>query len=1233
MQPLDPLAIALRGTTLIEASAGTGKTHTITTLYLRLLLEGTLSVGNILVVTYTNAAAAELRTRIRRRLRAALAALEAGNDPSDPVLDRFVRQRHAAGAFERDRTALLAALHGFDEEAIFTIHGFCQRALQEHAFESGAPFDIELITNQVRLLEEVVQDFWVRELCAAPPPFVRYVRRKVTPEALAGLAAKAVLDPAMPVLPAQRNAACDDGLTEWRRAHAQAAAIWRRERARILHLVCTSSALKRTSYNVNSITHHWAPQMDVALAEECPGFSKNFKAFAKFTTATLAAQTKKECSPPQHAFFDACTALLAADEVVCEWLADRLLSFRRALVECARVELRRRKEAAHTQFFDDLLQRMAEALATAAGPVLADKIRTQFAAALIDEFQDTDPVQYGIFRRIYHNSEAALFLIGDPKQAIYAFRGADIFAYIAAKRAAGSRGRTLITNWRSDPSLIRAVNTLFGRARAQFLFEEIPFLPAQPRADASDTLGGSAISRAPLQILFMPSADNKTISKESGNQQLPEIIAAEIVRLLDGAATINGRVVVPGDIAVLCRTNEQASRMQVALRGRRVPSVLQTEASVFDSPEAVEVERLVRAIADPGDTGAVRAALATTLLGLSGNAIFALQEDERGWDAWMRRFQEWHDVWLRNGFVAAFHRVLEEHDVQARVLALLDGERRLTNVLHLGELLHGAELEERSGPLGLVRWLAQMRIDANARAELAGEATQIRLESDAAAVKLVTVHKAKGLEYPIVFCPYLWDGALLRQSDADCLRFHDPTDGYQLKLDLGSPDQQQHKRLAEREALAENLRLLYVALTRAKHRCTIVWGAFREARTSALGYLLHQPRPAPADAFALADATAARIQDLMAGGDARLRSDLEGLVHDAAGAIEITDCTPTALATYRATASAAPVLQCRTAARLLHPSWRVSSFSGLTATAREISQPAEEGQDRDESATGSPDPALLAPAVSAAPVRLHDFPRGTRAGELLHDIFEHLDFQQNDPMALQQQVSESLDRFGLDTHWADPLYQAIGEILDTPLGGPDALTLRHVALATRLSELEFVFPVSHGSSPPASHPLLLTRTRLAEVFARYATASLPPDYANRIRDLGFAPLAGFLKGFIDLVFERGGRWYVVDYKSNRLGPSAHDYAPSRLTPVMAGHHYFLQYHLYVLALHRYLAVRLPDYDYDRHFGGVYYLFLRGMAPAHPQGCGVFRDRPSRQCIAALSAVMEGSAAEHEGAAE
>ena len=1130
---LDLLKVPLASINLIEASAGTGKTHTITDLYLRLLLESELSVGQILVVTYTNAATAELRTRIRTRLREALAAFRSP-PREEGFLLHFVERRRAQGTAEQDQARLLLALHSFDEAAIFTIHAFCQRVLRENAFESGVPFGVELLADETVLLTEVVQDFWVRALHDAPEPFVHslpHQNQKITLRTLEELASRAVTHPDMPILPSRADATV-----------------------------------------------------------------------GRMGTANGGQE-------------DA------------EWQL-RALQLKLDLIDYARREMRLRKERARLESYDDLLYRLAEALRAPSGSLLARMVRDRFRAALIDEFQDTDPVQYEIFRRLYFENEAILFLIGDPKQSIYAFRGADVFAYLQAKRDAGGDPHTLLVNHRSDPTLVHAINALFGRLSSPFPFlsDEIPFLAVEPWAQARDHLGGTAAGQPAFQILFVPRNESVQVAKRGGgitkgwaDEHLADLVAAEIMRFLGSGATIDEDAVKPGHIAVLCRKNSQASHMQEALRRLGVPSVLQSEATVFETPEADEMERILRATADPGDAAAVRAALATALLGQDAGALAALEQDELGWDEWLRHFQRWNDLWTRRGFITAFRTLLDSQSVHARLLRLLDGERRLTNVLHLMELLHTASTEERRGPHALVHWLSQMRTDDATRAALGSEAAQIRLESDAAAVMLTTIHKSKGLQYPIVYCPYLWDGKLLGATDECWVRFHDSGDAERLKLDIGSPDHEVHVQAAARETFAENLRLLYVALTRARHRCTVVWGAFNDAKTSALGYVFHAQAEQPSTAEARI-AACVRARD-----DGQLRDDLQRAAAAAPDCIAVSDLRFDRVERYTPPCTDPSPLQCRSVTRRLDRSWRMSSFSGLTA-GEAISRPAEEGVDHDAIVEVPTEPVGGgAPAL----ITLHDFPAGAQAGDCIHHILEKLDFQA-DSAGVREHVAAGLSGFGFEDKWTDTLCHALAGVLATPLGsGAEEFCLKDISLLRRLSELEFMLAVESRESTVdrrvvTQHgaPGLLTSARLAEVFARDATRAVPGEYAARVRSLGFAPLTGFLKGFIDLVFEHRGRWYVVDYKSNFLGPGADDYRPSKLLQPMADHHYFLQYHLYLVALHRHLRARLPGYCYEEHIGGVYYLFLRGMSPEHGRS-GIFCDRPSLAMVQSLSAILGG----------
>ncbi len=1221
MQPLDALTTPLERS-LIEASAGTGKTYTITTLFLRLLLQSGLTVGQILVVTFTNAATRELYDRIRTRLREALTAFEL-EESDDAVLAALL-----VDSDDKDlsRERLKTALRDFDDAAIFTIHGVCQRILHEHAFESGTSFDAELTTSQEALLAEVVDDFFAQTLYDASPALVRQmVDAGMTRETLVALAKKGIADPTMPILPEPpAPEVIEASLAAFADAKTAAAAIWSAEKPRIIKLL-QEAPLKRTTYSQNRLDR-LPGAMDTLFRADRQRGASLFETFHLATTGTLESGTKKGGKPPAHPFFGACDALLAAAAAAERDSGSRLILLQRDLITFARRDMPIRKDAAHLQSFDDLLHRLDAALAGPLGPALATAVRRKYTAALIDEFQDTDPVQYRIFEAIYSGSTAnPRFFIGDPKQAIYSFRGADVFAYLgAARHTREDRRFTLGTSYRSDPGLVAAVNTLFARARAPFLIEQIGFSPALAAKTTRMHLGEAPVT--PFRVLFYPRKD-APLTKGAANLALPAAIAADISRLLASGTTIQGRPVSPGDIAILARTNHQAMAAQAALRELRIPCVLQGDASVFDSPEALEMEALLGALAAPSSAGAVRLALTTSVIGLRADEIEALDRDDEAWDARAAQFQSWGARFRDHGFIAGFRRLLDELQVPSRLLAWTDGERRLTNLLHLAELLHVAQIREHLGPAGLLRWFASVRREQDARDKDGAEAAQMRLESDDAAVKLVTIHKSKGLEYPIVYCPYLWDGKLLHASDQVTPMFHEPppSGDPQRKLDLGSPDLATHVKLAEREAAAENLRLLYVALTRAKHQCTIVWGNVKEAETSALGYLLHQEAAESGD---LLDATTARLAAL---DDPGMLADLEALAAAAKGALEIETLSLDPGEPHTPVVEAAPELEFRPISRAIESFWRTSSFSGLIAGGS-AETTTDEGRDRDGAVTA--DPFVDVPLAEVTRdegegerVLLDAFPRGARAGVMLHEVFENIDFQGPEADIVAASAA-SLTRFQVapEDAWKGPLARAVRGALQTPLRAPGAdaaavLSLRDVPREKRLNELEFIFPIGPKSGAPAQR---LTPQTLGEVFARHPSATVPASYVAALPRLAFLPLQGFLRGFIDLVFEHEGRYYVVDYKSNHLGALPADYGGAALTSAMAHHHYFLQYHLYVVAVHRYLTARLPGYDYDAHFGGVFYLFVRGMAPGRGDNAGVFVDRPARALVLSLAALFAGA---------
>ncbi|MGA7800974.1 MAG: 3'-5' exonuclease, partial [Gammaproteobacteria bacterium] len=661
---------------------------------------------------------------------------------------------------------------------------------------------------------------------------------------------------------------------------------------------------------------------------------------------------------------------------------------------------------------------------------------------------------------------------------------------------------------------------------------------------------------------------------------------------MEGRARVGSRDLSGGDIAVLVRSHTQGRMVRECLAQLGVASVQRAQDNVFHAPEAAEIERVLMAVAEPGREALVRAALVTEMLGRSGDELDAWSRAGDQWERQLERFHRYRELWVQHGFVRMFRQLLSEEQVATRLLRYPDGERRLTNLFHLAELLHANGRRQRSGMEGLLTWLADRR-RADSGAE---EETQLRLESDENLVKIVTIHGSKGLQYPIVFCPFLWDGKLWSEQD-DAVVFHDPDHGFEARLDMGSAQLEEHRTLARREELAENIRLAYVALTRAEYRCYLTWGAVKQCEHSALAWLFHRPAGTPAP-------TVADVAGRVSGSDDRaLREDLERMAADAADVIEITDPPDGAAAPLRVRRVPSDRLSARVVNHRLPPDWRISSFSAL-ASAGDAERP-------------DYDAAPMVEAAGGSGMDFFGFPRGSRAGQCLHTLLERVNFRTVDRRGeLESLARRTLREYRFSEDWVPVLVDAVGRVVRTPLDDAGTLSLAAIGPAGRVNEMEFYYPlgeiaVAGLKGVLRDHGFMAERT-----------------VAEEIDRLSFSPTRGFMKGFIDLVFEHEGRYYLADYKSNWLGDDPEAYRRDRLPAAMGRHGYSLQYLIYAVALHRYLARRVPHYSYARCFGGVYYLFLRGMDPARGNSTGVFQDRPSPELVQALDSYLATGADRH-----
>lgn len=1211
---LDPEQLPLHGTHLIEASAGTGKTYTIATLFVRLIVERGLGVDQILVVTFTEAAAAELRERIRRRLRMTLV------------------QAETSGRSDVEQQRLRLALNAFDEASISTIHGFCHRVLKDSAFETGTPFDLEVLTDESDLIDEIVRDLWAKVLYTADPMFVAYLHEHgITPSRLVQTA-RAAIHPDVPILPSQVEVDQHPDMAPFLAAFATVRRQWSQHREHALKLLQTTPGLHARRYARDHIPS-WFDAMDAYLQDEEPSSILGFGQLVKLGTKSLVQNTKKGLAPPRHAVFEAIQTLIEAREPVISNYELRHLQLRRIVAQTIRRELPQRKRRVDALSFDDLLRSVDAALThTRTGSTLAMSLRRRLQAALIDEFQDTDPIQYRIFETLYAKTELPLYLIGDPKQAIYGFRGADVFAYLRAANAIPARCRhSMDTNWRSDPALLDAIARLFV-GPSPFLMPEIEFIPvsARPGADGGVWYRNQALPAFELWVQPCTTdnrrADRKQVIRTDwADATIPTQVATDIAAMLAARPTLGSaqhpRPVVAGDIAVLVRRHAQAQRVQAALRAQGVPAVVYGDASVFETHEAIEVHRTLAAILEPNQTSLIKSALATDLLGISARELDSMDEDDTAWSRWIDRFRHWHATWLHRGFIQMFRSLLTDARVSERILCLRDGERRMTNVLHLAELLHTTAIREHLGPAGLLRWLDNAR--HGDQTDL--DAAKLRLESDSQAVQIVTIHHSKGLEYPIVYCPFAWGPDELRAADEDNLRFHDPQDHNRLKLDLSLKPSKRAERTAipniaqaRRESESETLRLLYVALTRARHRCIVHWGPYEQSHRSALAFLLFGVALAPdePDPFTRQHAVISRLPRLSHA------EQLEHLEHRGQDAWHVVDLG-TSIPAHRWTPAPAasrptsPRLRARRVLRQPDPNVRVSSFTELSQSKR-VQQDDWLGKDYDHSISNARDlvvPTEPSQPPDSTPVRLADFPRGPKVGNFFHELLEHLDFQApwNES---RPRLERLLKTYSIDAEtWLEPLERSFDAILDKPLTDDPHVCLRNVPTSHRLNEFGFVLPVGQ------TH-WTLTRDALADAFASVPDG-LPPSYPHALRRLGFQPLRGFLKGFIDLVFRIDHRWYLADYKSNTLGDQVSNYDRTTLAEVMVQDHYILQSHLYALALMRFLEQRIPGYDHDRDFGGSLYLFLRGMTEPNTKNAGIYFDPIPKARLDAIANALRG----------
>ncbi len=767
------------------------------------------------------------------------------------------------------------------------------------------------------------------------------------------------------------------------------------------------------------------------------------------------------------------------------------------------------------------------------------------------------------------------------------FSGADIFTYIKARQQVSAH-YTLGTNWRSSAQMVSAVNQLFSSSASPFMYDQdIPFLPvaASPNADKRQwLLNGQS---QPALTYWLQEAD-KPLPKNEYLSCMAKACASHIQTILSAAQhhqayfeTGKGqKIVQAGDIAVLVRTGNEGRMIKQALAEQGIASVyLSNRDSVFSSDVAQDLQRLLQAVLTPDDDRTLRACLASPLFAFDAASLDALNNDEVVWENAVNEFKAYRQLWIERGVLPMLRSVMSKRHLAERWLEEQNGDRLLTDFMHIGELLQQARQEIESDH-GLLRWLAQSISDAEQG--IGGRDEQIqRLESEQNLVQIVTIHKSKGLEYDLVFLPFVTG-----YREASEGKYYDSVND-QTVLDI--TDSSAALEQADKERLAEDLRLIYVALTRAVYGCFIGLAPLRNGRStkeptgvhlSAIGYLLQNGQEA---------------------GIAELHSALNAQVSDA---IVVTAPPPPQSEPFTALVAEKPILKAHTLHAHIDRHWRLTSYSALVKHSSKLAYDEASleisGFDID-SGDEQNQALLLEPERS-----IFTFPRGATPGTFLHSLFEEVEFTESASSdENQQRIIELMEREHIELEWLPVLQQLVDTVLATPLDGK-ALRLNQKTAQQRLVEMEFLLPVEVLSAPA-----------LNRIIQRYDPLSA------KAGELGFYPVQGMLKGFIDLVFEHQGKYYLLDWKSNHLGDEIGAYHGERLRAAMVEHRYDLQYQLYALALHRFLRSRLADYDYQRHFGGVYYLFLRGIDGQSEHG--IFFNKPSSELLDEMDRLMDGEA--------
>jgi exodeoxyribonuclease V beta subunit len=1169
--------IALYGKHLIEASAGTGKTYNITRLYLRLLLEREIPVENILVMTFTKDATEELRGRIDSLLRDALANWQTLIS-EDPL---FI---HLASVVPEQKAIMLLnkALLYLDEAAIFTIHGFCQRALNEYAFESGLSFATQLADTCQDIVVQCCQD-WYRQLSlsADEQRYEKVARFWETPEKF--------ITQFSPLLSSRTEidvTQAEQISDQFKLLVHQSISALQNNKAQLFEWL----VLGKKDHQIRSDEYDqlllWLQRLSVDINIAAEKMPANFIRGQRYARAKFKQELLALIQP-------VLMVKTAAEQILDQIAKAEAFAIVQSAIQSIRDNIQQQKQQQNVIGFNDLISLLADQLSDKKlnNNNLAEQLFAQYPVALIDEFQDTDVDQFAIVEAIYQTpTSAALYLIGDPKQAIYGFRGGDIFAYLAARDFCQYHW-LMDTNWRSTTPMITGYNRLFygnelSQASADVFSFDIAYHPVKSSGKIVEHAVIQSDQAKALQFVHFDiqtdDTANTTKQRKHQAQGFRPIMATwcahEVLRLLSASADDNNESLQPKDIAVLVRSKTEAEEIKAAFDAVKLPSVfLSNKANLFQSSQCQALLDVLKGVLFVEDERLFIAALAGPLINTDAKQLYALEQDDLALQTLRYSFVKLREQWQKNSFISMALMLLHEHFQ----IASADKDRTLTNIIHLFELLQSASQKHRQ-PQALLFWFEQQIASDNPEME-----AELRLESDEDLIKIVTQHGSKGLEYPVVFIPFACkhqDPLKIGKTHQPVIRYHDQ----QFNAKICLMGDEASKQMMADESYAESVRLLYVAVTRAKQRCYVLTTPFEQVQNSPLGKTLQLKN---ADDLlptlsAIAEQNSAAIGLQLV--------DPNSLVQTACYQGKTTDLTAT-VAKFSG---------------YIERDWWLSSF---TALSRNVHQSGLAQPDRDIAEQNQQLAEQLSKGQSYLPRFL--LSKGAHTGNLLHDILQYSDFSAPD---WAQTCEAPLMRYGaLNDHLsANDLYHWLQQVVETPL--TETLSLAALNKTHTLREIEFYFPTAVKNIHHLSNIVQQHRVNVA---AQHKISVLPMHLPS------YRKIQGMMHGFIDLIFEHDGKFYVCDYKSSHLGDQLSDYKPANLAINIQQNQYDLQYLIYSVALHRYLQQRLPNYDCATHFGGVYYLYLRGMTnDQEHQQCGVYYSQISPDLLQQLDQLFIGDTA-------